>query len=66
VTNVGKEVRPVPPILIVLRDGKDRIVYTWNVTPPKDARARGERDDQRSGDRRAQDAKIAEIGWKPD
>jgi predicted Zn finger-like uncharacterized protein len=67
VTNVGTQVRRLPPILIVLRDGKDRIVYSWEVPPPKRSLAPGESvaineavtDVPRS-------AKFAEIGWKPD
>lgn len=67
VTNVGKEVRTVPPILIVLRDGKDRIVYTWNVTPPKETLAPGESVTINEAVTDVpRDAKIAEIGWKPD
>ena len=66
VTNVGQETRRVPPILIVLRDGRDRIVYTWEVRAPKSALAPGESvtineavtDVPRS-------ATVAEIGWKP-
>lgn len=67
VTNVGQEVRSVPPILIVLRDRKDRIVDTFEVSPPKRSLAPGETmaineaftDVHRS-------AKFAEFGWKPD
>ena len=66
VTNVGQETRSVPPVLIVLRDGRERIVYTWEVRSPKSALAPGESvtineavtDVPRS-------AKVAEIGWKP-
>ncbi len=66
VTNVGQTTRRVPSILIVLRDGRDRIVYTWEVRAPKPALAPGESvtineavtDVPRS-------AKVAEIGWKP-
>lgn len=66
VTNVGQDTRQVPPILIVLRDGRDRVVYTWEVRAPKSALAPGESvtineavtDVPRS-------AKVAEIGWKP-
>ena len=66
VTNVGREKHSVPPILIVLRDGRERIVYTWEVRSPKAELAPGESvtineavtDVPRS-------AKIAEIGWKP-
>lgn len=67
ITNTGKVVRSVPSILIVLRDGKDRIVYSWEVAPPKRSLAPGETitinaahsDIPRS-------AKFAEIGWKPE
>ena len=66
VTNVGKERRAVPPILIVLRDSHNRIVYSLDVIPPKRQLAPGESvtineavtDVPRS-------AKVAEIGWKP-
>lgn len=66
VRNVGRETRGVPPILIVLRDARERIVYSWEVTPPQARLAPGEMmtineavtDVPRS-------ARIAEIGWKP-
>jgi hypothetical protein len=66
ITNIGSVTRNVPPILIVLRDGHDRIVYSWEVYPPKRSLAPGESmtvnqavtDVPRS-------AKVAEIGWKP-
>ncbi len=67
VTNVGKTARDVPAILIVLRDARDRVVYTWDVNPPKASLKPGESvtineavtDVPKS-------AKVAEIGWKPD
>ena len=67
VTNVGKDVRDIPAILIVLRDDHDRIVYTWDVAPPQPSLKPGESvtineavtDVPKS-------AKVAEIGWKPD
>jgi len=67
ITNTGGTARSVPPILIVLRDGRDRIVYSWEVKPPKRSLAPGESvsvneavtDVPRS-------AKVAEIGWKPE
>jgi hypothetical protein len=66
ITNIGSVTRGLPPILIVLRDGHDRIVYSWEVYPPKRSLAPGESmtvnqavtDVPRS-------AKVAEIGWKP-
>jgi predicted Zn finger-like uncharacterized protein len=67
ITNVGRETRTVPSILIVMRDARDRIVYSWEVAPPKAQLAPGESvtineavtDVPKS-------AKFAEIGWKPD
>lgn len=67
VTNVGKQPQEVPSILIVLRDAKDKIVYTWDVSPPRDVLKPGESvtineavtDVPKS-------AKVAEIGWKPE
>jgi predicted Zn finger-like uncharacterized protein len=66
VSNIGRETRDVPVILIVLRDARDRIVYSWEVVPPKRELAPGETitineavtDVPKS-------AKSAEIGWKP-
>ena len=57
----------MPPILIVLRDARDRIVYSWEMQPPRRTLAPGESvsvneavtDVPRS-------ARFAEIGWKPD
>ena len=66
VTNVGREKRSVPPILIVLRDGRERIVYTWEVRSPKAELAPGESvtiNEAVTDVPRA--AKVAEIGWKP-
>ena len=66
VTNIGTTIRPVPSILIVLRDARERKVYEWVVPAPKGKLAPGESvtvneavtDVPRS-------AKFAEIGWKP-
>jgi predicted Zn finger-like uncharacterized protein len=66
ISNVGRESRRVPTILIVLRDGRNRIVYSWAVVPNKRELAPGETitineavtDVPKS-------AKSAEIGWKP-
>ena len=66
VTNVGRSRRGVPNILIVLRDGRERIVYSWEVVPAKRQLAPGE---SVSINEAVTDvpksAKIAEIGWKP-
>ena len=67
ITNVGKQRRSVPSLLIVLRDAQNRIVYSWEVASPRHVLAPGESvpiiearvDIPRS-------AKYAEIGWKPE
>jgi predicted Zn finger-like uncharacterized protein len=67
VTNAGRTARYVPSILIVLRDARGRIVYSWEVVPPKRELAPGESltinealtDVPKS-------AVAAEIGWKMD
>ncbi|MCB2049571.1 MAG: zinc-ribbon domain-containing protein [Novosphingobium sp.] len=66
VTNVGAADRSVPSILIVMRDARERIVYRWEVVPPKRRLSPGESvtineavtDVPKS-------AVAAEIGWKP-
>ena len=65
ITNVGEETRRVPPVLVILRDTQERIVYSWELDPPQRELAPGESlsikevvtDVPRS-------ARIAEIGWK--
>lgn len=67
ITNVGRETRRVPPILIVLRDERDRIVYSWEVTPPQDSLAPGESmtiNEAVTDVPRA--ARVAQFGWKPE
>jgi hypothetical protein len=67
VTNVGKDVREVPPILIVLRDARNKVVYTWNVVPPKDVLKPGESETINEAVTDVpKTAKFAEIGWKPE
>lgn len=65
ITNVGKTRRAVPALIIVLRDAKGRVVYSWEVAAPKSQLAPGESvtineavtDVPKS-------ARVAEIGWK--
>ena len=67
VTNVGKDVRVIPEILIVLRDSRDKVVKTWEVPPPKEELAPGESVTINAAVTDVpQSAKVAEIGWKPD
>ena len=66
VTNVGQSRRRVPTILIVLRDAHERIVYTWEVAPPKRELAPGETININEAVTDVpKSSKIAEIGWKP-
>lgn len=66
VTNVGQTRRAVPTILIVLRDGREKIVYSYEVAPPKRVLAPGE---SMTVNEAVTDvpktARVAEIGWKP-
>jgi hypothetical protein len=66
VTNVGQTRRAVPTILIVLRDAREKIVYSYEVAPPKRTLAPGE---SMTVNEAVTDvpksARIAEIGWKP-
>jgi len=66
VTNVGSVERSVPSILIVMRDARDRIVYSWEVVPPKRRLGPGE---SMTINEAVTDvpkaATAAEIGWKP-
>lgn len=67
VTNIGSSSTRVPAILIVLRDGRDRIVYSWEIMPPKRTLGPGESmtiNEAKTDVPRS--AKFAEIGWKPD
>ena len=65
ITNIGSTAQRVPSILVVLRDARDRIVYSWEVVPPQRSLGPGESisvnqamtDVPRS-------ARSAEIGWK--
>jgi hypothetical protein len=67
VTNVGKDVREVPQILIVLRDARNRVVYTWTVIPPRDVLKPGESETINEAVTDVpKTAKFAEIGWKPE
>ena len=67
ITNIGTTTRNIPPILIVLRDTRDRKVYEWVVAPPQRTLAPGETvvvneavtDVPKS-------ARKVQIGWKPE
>ncbi len=66
ITNVDSTEQSVPPILIVLRDARDRIVYSWEVEPPKRRLGPGESMNVREAITDIpRSARVAEIGWKP-
>lgn len=67
VTNVGGTRKAVPTILVLLRDSRNRVVYTWELNPPKRTLNPGETItiNEAMTDVPAS-AKVAEIGWKPD
>lgn len=66
ITNVGATRQAVPTILIVLRDRRERIVYSWEVVPPKRQLAPGEAITINEAVTDVpKTAKFAEIGWKP-
>lgn len=66
IRNVGQTRRTVPTILIVLRDARERIVYSRELSPPKHQLAPGESVsiNEALTDVPAS-AKSAEIGWSP-
>ncbi len=67
IKNIGKDVREVPQILIVLRDAQNRVVYTWTVIPPRDVLKPGETETVNEAVTEVpKSAKYAEIGWKPE
>lgn len=66
ITNVGRETRRVPSILIVMRDQRERPVYSWEVVPPKQRLAPGESVQINEAVTNVpKSATVAEIGWKP-
>ncbi|WP_066558548.1 zinc-ribbon domain-containing protein [Croceicoccus bisphenolivorans] len=65
VTNVGPSTEHVPDVQVVLRDAQERVVYTWELEPPKRELAPGE---TLSINEAVTDvpasARVVEIGWK--
>ena len=67
ITNTGSRTEHVPPVLVVLRDSQERIVYSWEMEPAQTELGPGESvkvsqmvtDVPRS-------ARIVDIGWKPE
>lgn len=66
VTNTARTSRDVPPIVIVLRDQRERQVYSWVVEPPQRTLAPGETltiNEARTDIPKS--AVFADVGWAP-
>ena len=65
ITNIGSQARDVPPILVVLRDARERKVFELEIIPEQSSLAPGESlDVTRAVLDVPRSARIAEIGWK--
>lgn len=65
ITNVGSQARDVPPILVVLRDARERKVFELEIIPEQSTLAPGQSlDVTRAVLDVPRSARIAEIGWK--
>lgn len=65
ITNIGKERRQVPGLIIVLRDSRSRAVYSREVAPPKPSLAPGESQTVNTALVDAPKAAVvAEVQWK--
>ncbi|MCP9221561.1 zinc-ribbon domain-containing protein [Erythrobacter sp. LQ02-29] len=66
ISNVGRETRTVPPVLIVLYDERNRKVFSWEIPPTRRSLKPGERISVNEAIRDVpKSAKFAEIGWSP-
>lgn len=65
VTNTGRQTQYVPDVQVVLRDAQERVVYSWELEPPKRKLAPGETltINEAVTDVPAS-ARVVEIGWK--
>lgn len=67
ITNIGTQTRAIPTILIVLRDSRDTIVFSYEIPPPQRELVPGEtvtiNEAVTDIPRRAA---FAEFGWKPE
>lgn len=65
ITNVGRETVPVPSLLIVMRDQRERPVYSWEVLPPQPSLGPGESlTINEAVTNVPKSARVAEFGWK--
>lgn len=67
ITNTGREAQTVPPIRVVLRDQDNKIVYRFDIAPPRRSLEPGETMTVNQAVTDVpKDARVAEIGWKPE
>jgi predicted Zn finger-like uncharacterized protein len=66
ITNIGSTARRVPPILVVLRDARERNVWQAEIVPEQSTLAPGEslNINRAMVDDIPRAARVAEIGWK--
>lgn len=66
ISNVGREKRSVPSLLVVLRDQRERIVYSREIAPSQRVLAPGESLDVNEALTDVpKSATLVDIGWKP-
>lgn len=66
IRNVGRETKPVPPVLIVLYDSRNRKVYNWEILPRQGRLQPGETlSINEAITDLPKSARFAEIGWSP-
>ncbi|WP_284124252.1 MJ0042-type zinc finger domain-containing protein [Parerythrobacter aestuarii] len=66
ITNVGRETRRVPNVLIALYDASNQRVYRWEIVPPVETLAPGESVSINEANNEVpKRARTARIGWSP-
>ncbi|TCD06414.1 thioredoxin [Erythrobacteraceae bacterium CFH 75059] len=66
ITNTSRESRNVPPVLVILRDARERVVYSQVIQPPRTRLAPGESDEINEAIADVpRSAVVAEFGWAP-
>ncbi|GGB54729.1 thioredoxin [Blastomonas aquatica] len=64
IRNLSKSAQDVPPMLVVLRDSQDRVVFNWIINPPVDTLQPGQSADFRQAMVDVpRSASSAEIAW---
>ncbi len=64
IRNLSQRTQKVPPMLVVLRDAQNRVVFSWIINPPVDSLEPGETADFRQAMADVpRSAASAEIAW---